>query len=391
VEVVVDDRLPVNIFGQLKGLRSNEPNEFWSALLEKAYAKLFRGYEALEGGLTCDAFEDFSGGISEIFDLNKPPKNLFTIIQKAIKRGSMMGCSLKPDANIKEAVGSNGLVQGHAYTVTGAKTAVIALSGEVISVELIRLRNPWGKGEWNGSWSDGSIEWQLLTNDERKRVGITVEQDGEFWMSYDDFTSYFERLDLCTTSAQPLDEEKRKDHFWDTIAYDGAWIKETSAGGCRNYIATYHTNPQCVVTLRTDDVTYNQGLCNILISLMQKYGRDTKSGPGDVPIGFAVFPLEDRHISQVPMKNVFFRYTQPVERTTYINSRGITARYKLKPGHYLIVPSTFYPNTETEFLLRVCFESDDFGDKKLIFFKEANQHVKDSGNFVEVRTIFNNN
>ena len=64
-------------------------------------------------------------------------------MQKAIKRGSLMACSLKADPNVREAIGANGLVQGHAYSVTGASTIKINLGKNSYDVDLVRLRNPW--------------------------------------------------------------------------------------------------------------------------------------------------------------------------------------------------------------------------------------------------------
>ena len=66
VEVVIDDKLPTRKGGlmYLKGgndkyggkNRDNNQIEFWCPLLEKAYAKLYGSYTALEGGLTQCAF-----------------------------------------------------------------------------------------------------------------------------------------------------------------------------------------------------------------------------------------------------------------------------------------------------------------------------------------------
>ena len=96
VEVVVDDKLPTRN-GQLIYLRSVQKNEFWGALLEKAYAKLHGSYKAIEGGLTIEAAVDFTGGIPEMIDLTQlkmDPERLFELMDQADKRGAFMGCSL---------------------------------------------------------------------------------------------------------------------------------------------------------------------------------------------------------------------------------------------------------------------------------------------------------
>ena len=66
----------------------------WSALVEKAYAKLFKSYEALMGGRIGEALVDFTGGIAEEITLHVPPKNLFKRVQRAHKRKNLMGCAI---------------------------------------------------------------------------------------------------------------------------------------------------------------------------------------------------------------------------------------------------------------------------------------------------------
>ena len=57
-------------------------------------------YEALSGGSTTEGFEDFTGGIAENYDLQRPPANLFQIIKKALEAGALLGCSI--DVSLRE-------------------------------------------------------------------------------------------------------------------------------------------------------------------------------------------------------------------------------------------------------------------------------------------------
>lgn len=57
--------------------------------------RLNGSYEALSGGCSSEAMEDFTGGICEAFNFQKEvPKNMFTIMKKAEQRGSLMGCTI---------------------------------------------------------------------------------------------------------------------------------------------------------------------------------------------------------------------------------------------------------------------------------------------------------
>lgn len=48
-----------------------------------------------------------------------------------------------------------GLVKGHAYSITKIKYVDIATPTKKGKIPLIRLRNPWGnETEWKGAWGD---------------------------------------------------------------------------------------------------------------------------------------------------------------------------------------------------------------------------------------------
>lgn len=35
--------------------------------------------------------------------------------------------------------------------------------------------------EWKGAWSDGSREWNSVSESEKAEIGLVNDKDGEFW------------------------------------------------------------------------------------------------------------------------------------------------------------------------------------------------------------------
>ncbi|XP_022828829.1 calpain-B isoform X4 [Spodoptera litura] len=364
VDVVIDDRLPT-YRGKLVFLHSSEQNEFWSALLEKAYAKLHGSYEALKGGSTCEAMEDFTGGVTEMYDIAELPPNFYTILLKAYERNSLSGCSIEPDPNILEAETPAGLIRGHAYSITKVKYVDIETPGRSGKIPLLRLRNPWGnEAEWNGPWSDKSPEWRFIPESEKEEMGLTFDDDGEFWMSFKDFVNHFSRVEICNLNPDSLDPEECPEGCtkkWEMSVFEGEWVRGVTAGGCRNYLETFWKNPQYTVTLHDVDEGDEENKCTIIVALMQKNRRSQRhQGLECLTIGFAVYRLPDYGHVPKPLDVNFFKYNASVGRSqAFINLREVSARFKLDPGSYVIVPSTFDPDEEGEFLLRVFSEKSN--------------------------------
>uniref|UniRef100_A0A4W6C092 Calpain-2 catalytic subunit n=1 Tax=Lates calcarifer TaxID=8187 RepID=A0A4W6C092_LATCA len=348
VDVVVDDRLPTRD-GKLLFVHSAEGSEFWSALLEKAYAKLNGCYEALSGGSTTEGFEDFTGGIAERHDLSRADPHLFKIIKKALDRGSLLGCSIDiTSAADSEAVTYRKLVKGHAYSVTGAEQ--VEYRGD--TVQLIRIRNPWGQVEWNGAWSDTSSEWRYVSDDDRRRLTNRAE-DGEFWMSFSDFLRQYSRLEICNLTPDALTGDEYKK--WAESEFEDTWRKGVSAGGCRNYPNSFWMNPQFVIKLDEvdDDPDDGEEGCTFIVGLMQKNKRRMrKKGEDMETIGFAIYEVRSLHLK----KNFFLYNCSAARSETFINLREVCNRFCLPPGEYLIIPSTFEPNKNGDFYMRVFSE-----------------------------------
>ncbi|KAG8584487.1 hypothetical protein GDO81_008846 [Engystomops pustulosus] len=294
VDVVVDDRLPSKK-GKLVFVKSTATNEFWSALLEKAYAKLNGSYEALSGGISLEALEDFTGGIGELYCFDKAPQNLFQIIQSSLKRGSMVTCSTKSETGTGEIVVSNNMVKNHAYTVTGAEE----VSYRSDNIQLMRVRNPWGYKEWNGPWSDKAPEWNEV--DPKMKVNLKVDcEDGETWMPLSSFMVEFYRVAICHLN---LDHICCNENLtWCLTEFTGSWTAGSTAGGGKNH-PTFWTNPQFWITLEEPDVDHpgdtKTPLCTVIVSLMQKEQRRKKVDGGEsFSISFSIYkaPKEVREM-----------------------------------------------------------------------------------------------
>ncbi|CAE7800651.1 DEK1 [Symbiodinium sp. CCMP2592] len=246
VRVKVDSFMPLDTGGGVayegKPLIYVNPcdDAVWMCVLEKAFAKIWGNYMQLNGGLVSDGWKVMTGASEgeienwhlgsngwgkrysafDVQDLDVEwddetksfhnpdqelgpytPEEFFKCLQSWDSKKYLMcaGIIAKKNPNIKEDVEGeaegdlgNGLVTKHTYGVLG--------SYEGHGLELVRVRNPWGKKqEYDGDWGDSSEKWKEHP-EVAKEVNFQKRVDGVFWMTIADFCKWFTMLQVLKKS-----------------------------------------------------------------------------------------------------------------------------------------------------------------------------------------------
>jgi hypothetical protein len=121
--------------------------------------------------------------------------NKWSRVKSFHERGFLMACLCDYPASQLTML-RNGLFSKHVYSILDAKE----LTHNNESVRLLKLRNPWSRGEWRGDWSNKWPHWppnlkKQLINDAHEK------KDGTFWISFDDVNKYF--YDITVSKIRP--------------------------------------------------------------------------------------------------------------------------------------------------------------------------------------------
>ncbi|XP_025093606.1 calpain-2 catalytic subunit-like [Pomacea canaliculata] len=352
-EVIVDDRLPTRD-GQLVYTSSTRKNEFWCALLEKAFAKLYGCYEALDGGRVHDALLDMTGGVTELVDLrgSVSPDKIADLLMACEGMETIMGAGIFKRSSRSETKLSSGLYSEHAYSIIRLKTVTHKGQKKL----LLLLRNPFGHGEWNGAWSDKHSTWDDLSPNERNDQAFNKRDDGEFWMSVQDFVQHFDELELCHLSPDLLTDKQRGmvvKKKWKQATFSGSWLRGVNAGGSpmSRTSRKFWTNPQYRVTLEGSVPS------SMVISLIKVTGK-LKQQTNDIAIGFAIFKIRPgKEPPSALTADNNYEHSELVDKSGSIwLFRERALHFTLDPGTYIIIPYTLVPDKEADFYLRIFTE-----------------------------------
>lgn len=232
VNVTVDDQLAsYSTFTYPKFASMGKTSHaWWAPILEKATAKFMGTYNNIRGGNMREGAFFLAGLPTYEFyhkDTHTTNDALWAVLQEYDTKGDLIsgsvGCKYQSNAHRAILAAQNGLVNNHAYTCLGVASYTDPAGA---NHRLVRMRNPWAKELYNGTWSDhDTSKW---TDHAKAALGHTPDaNDGTFYISIADYQAMFDR----TVVAYQRN--------WKRHAINSSWDRSTAL----NTIKYRITNP----------------------------------------------------------------------------------------------------------------------------------------------------
>mmetsp|Transcript_1109 Transcript_1109/g.1712 ORF Transcript_1109/g.1712 Transcript_1109/m.1712 type:complete len:941 (+) Transcript_1109:1-2823(+) len=205
--VLVDDYIPVRE-GKAIFAHSQDVHEMHVMLLEKAFAKIYGSYCALEQPHTMgEAFVRLTGGDTKTIFVSKMDEGvLWDLLKEYVIHEWLVGAK-----TLQKRVQYMGLVSKHAYSVMDVRDTKLG--------RLVKIRNTWGNTEWQGDFSDRSSSW---TQEVKRELEVKDEDDGIFWMDYTSFLRNFEELCVCKVLSSDYKYSSRVQGTWKDNWYNNS-------------------------------------------------------------------------------------------------------------------------------------------------------------------------
>ena len=259
--ILIDDYMPyLGSYFKNFAFSSTTKNELWVMLLEKAWAKINGCYaKAGSGGTPNEVFEVITEAWSQRLLVKKGNHDeIWEALYKGNEKGYIMTAGTSGDTTNLDTE-EVGLSPGHAYTISD-----VVIVKEKRNEKLIKLRNPWGSGEWNGDWCDTSSLW---TESLKKKYGLTEKaiDDGDFFMRFEDFCKYYAQIGICklhedfvTTICRPHSKGATKPFIVKVV---------NKYNNVHCYFSLYQKNPRVILK----DGTYQENVYAYLVLCDEKF------------------------------------------------------------------------------------------------------------------------
>jgi hypothetical protein len=186
-ELLLDELLPVfkTEDGVSPAFAHTKSGDLWPNFFEKAYAKAYNSYAAIEGGSTTYTIRELTGAPYTVFTQFKDLNSFWEKVKAALERDWILMCSCSTDEYKNE-----GLEADQVYPIIDLQE-IISSFGKF--TRLVKLRDHSKSFSWTGRWSALSEEW---TEASRKKFKVDEEREDVIWMNLEDLASIFDVVNI---------------------------------------------------------------------------------------------------------------------------------------------------------------------------------------------------